>query len=118
MIDAVYLQCYDGSSRNTVAPWHDSLQTNIPVYPIFLCRGAFGKCSSNHNSKTPDEIKAQMVSFKKDYTGMSGGAIWQMADVKNYVRMNCAALDSSSGSAATVSEYLEQLRNSLQEGLQ
>ena len=118
LIDAVYLQCYNGGTRNTVAPWHDSLQTNIPVYPIFLCRGAFGKCSANHNSKTPDEIKAQMISFKKDYAAMSGGAIWQMADVKNYVRMNCAALDSSSGSAATVREYLEQLRNSLQEGLQ
>jgi len=46
------------------------------------------------------------------------GAIWQMADVKNYVRMNCAALDSSSGSASTVREYLKQLKNSLQEGLQ
>ena len=118
LIDAVYLQCYDGGTRNTVAPWHDSLQTNIPVYPIFLCRGAFGKCSSDHNSKTPDEIKAQTIAFKKDYTKMSGGAIWQMADIINYVRMNCAAQDSSSGNAGTVIEYLQQLKNSLKEGLQ
>jgi hypothetical protein len=118
LIDAIYLQCYDGGRRNTVAPWQDSLQTNIPVYPIFLCRGAFGKCSSTHNSKTPEEIKTQMIAFKKDHAAMSGGAIWQMADVKNFVRMNCAALDSSSGSAATVREYLDQLKNSLQDGLQ
>jgi len=111
-------KCYNGGTRNTVAAWHDSLQINIRAYPIFLYRGAFGKCSSNQNGKTTDEIKAQMISFKEDYAAMSGGAIWQMADVKNYVRMNCAALDSSSGSAATVSGYLEQLRNSLKEGLQ
>ena len=118
LIDAVYLQCYDGGTRNTVAPWHDSLKTDIPVYPIFLCRGAFSSCSTNHNSKTPDEIKAQTIAFKKDYPQMSGGAIWQMADIINYVRMNCAVQDSSSGNAVTVSEYLAQLKNSLKEGLQ
>jgi len=117
LIDAVYLQCYDGGARNTVAPWHDSLQNDIPVYPIFLCRGAFSSCSTNHNSKTPGEIKAQTIAFKKDYPQMSGGAIWQMADIKNYVHMNCAARDSSSGSAVTVTEYLEQLKYSLEEGL-
>ena len=57
-----------------------------------------------------------MISFKKDYAAMSGGAIWQMADVKNYVRMNCAAVNSSSGSVPTVGEYLQQLKNSLQKG--
>jgi hypothetical protein len=118
LIDAVYLQCYDGGTRNTVAPWHDSLQAGIPVYPIFLCRGAFSSCSTNHNSKTPGEIKALTISFKKDYPQMSGGAIWQMADVINYVRMNCAAKDSSYGTATTVSEYLAQLKNSLAEGLE
>ena len=56
--------------------------------------------------------------FKKDYPQMSGGAIWQMADIINYVRMNCAVQDSSSGNAVTVSEYLAQLKNSLKEGLQ
>lgn len=117
VIDAVYLQCYDGGTRNTVAPWHDSLQTDIPVYPIFLCRGSFSSCSTSHNSKTPAEIKTQMIAFKKDYPQMSGGAVWQMADVINYIHMNCAAKDSSSGSAVTVTEYLTLLKNSLEDGL-
>lgn len=117
LVDAVYLQCYDGGTRNTPAPWHDTLSSNIPVYPIFLCRGAFDKCSTDHNSKTPDEIAALMQQFKKDYPGISGGAIWQMADVKNYVRMGCATKDTTSGNAASVSEYLKQLNTSLKEGL-
>jgi hypothetical protein len=32
--------------------------------------------------------------------------------------MNCANKDSSSGNAATINEYLKQLKNSLEEGLQ
>ena len=117
LVDAVYLQCYDGGTRNTPAPWHDSVATNIPVYPIFLCRGAFDKCTTDHNSKTPDEIKGEMIRFKKDYPAMSGGAIWQMADVKNYIKMGCAAQEPASGNATSVSEYLEQLNTSLKEGL-
>jgi hypothetical protein len=117
LVDAVYLQCYDGGTRNTPAPWHDSVATSIPVYPIFLCRGAFDKCATDHNSKTPDEIKAEMIRFKKDYPALSGGAIWQMADVKNYVKMNCANQEPASGNAASVSEYLRQLNISLKEGL-
>jgi hypothetical protein len=48
---------------------------------------------------------------------MSGGAIWQMADVKNYIKMNCAAREPASGNATTVTEYLEQLNTSLKQGL-
>ena len=117
LIDGIYLQCYDGGTRNTPAPWHDSVAANIPVYPIFLCRGSFDKCTTDHNSKTPDEIKAEMIRFKKDYPGMRGGAIWQMADVKNYIKMNCAVQDPASGSATSVREYLDQLKNSLREVL-
>jgi len=117
LVDAVYVQCYDGGVRNAPGQWKDSLATNIPVYPIFLCRGAFSTCSSTHNSKTPDEIKAEMIRFKKGYPGMTGGAIWQMADVKDYIRRNCAVQDPESGSAASISQYLTQLRNSLKEGL-
>lgn len=117
LIDAIYLQCYDGGTRNTPAPWHDSVATNIPVYPIFLCRGAFDKCTTNHNSKTPDEIKAEMIRFKKDYPGMSGGAIWQIADVKNYIKLGCAGKEPASGSATSASEYLQQLYKSLKEEL-
>ena len=118
LVDAVYLQCYDGGTRNTPAPWHDSVAANIPVYPIFLCRGAFDKCSTDHNSKTPGEINAEVVRFRKDYPAMSGGAIWQIADVKNYIKMGCAAQEPASGNATTVSEYLRQLNTSLKEGLQ
>ena len=117
LIDAVYLQCYDGGARNTPGPWPKNLDTQIPVYPIFLCRGAFSTCSGSHNSKTPVEIKDEMARFKKEYPGMKGGAIWQMADIKDYISMNCAVQYPESGTATAVSQYLALLRNSLQEGL-
>jgi len=117
LIDAIYLQCYDGGTGNTPAPWVKDLATQLPVYPIFLCRGAFSTCSTSHNSKTPDEIKTDMLQFKKDYPGMTGGAIWQMADIKGYVHRHCAVEMPESGSAVTVSQYLEQLKNSLKTAL-
>jgi hypothetical protein len=117
VIDAIYLQCYDGGSRNTPGKWVDSLASDIPLYPIFLCRGAFSTCATNHNSKSPDEIRAEMIRFKTTYPGMNGGAIWQMEDVKNYVKNNCAIHDPRSGTAASVKEYMMQLKNSLKEGL-
>jgi hypothetical protein len=117
LIDAIYLQCYDGGARNVPVNWIRALEPTIPLYPIFLCRGAFSACATTHNSKTPDEIKAEMIRFKKDYPGMSGGAIWQMADVKQYVKRGCAVQDTTSGSATAVAQYLSQLKNSLKEGL-
>jgi len=58
-----------------------------------------------------------MARFKTTYPGMTGGAIWQMADIKDYIRMNCAVQYPESGTASSVSGYLALLRNSLQEGL-
>jgi hypothetical protein len=112
-VDAIYLQCYDGGSRNTPDKWVDSLAGNIPLYPIFLCRGSFSTCSTTHNSKSADEIRAEMIRFKKTYPHMSGGAVWQMEDVKNFVKYNCAVKDPQSGTATSVKEYLMQLKNSL-----
>lgn len=117
LIDAVYLQCYDGGQRNEVGPWVKDLGLNVPLYPIFMCRGAFGSCGNRKKSLSPVEIKAEMVRYKQQYPGMAGGAIWQMADVKNYVIKGCAVQDSTSGTATTVPEYLSQLKNSLQTGL-
>jgi len=117
VVDAVYLQCYDGGKHNTPGPWVRGLQSSVPVYPIFLCRGAFSTCGTSHNSKTPGEIKADMRAFKKEYPGISGAGLWQMADVKAYVRMNCAVKDTASGDAGSVREYLDQLKRSLSEGL-
>lgn len=117
LIDAIYLQCYDGGARTSPGPWVKNAGTDIPVYPIFLCRGAFNTCATDHNSKTPDEIKAQMIHFKKDYPAMKGGAIWQMADIKDYVNMGCAVKDPAYGSATSVVEYISQLKNSLQAAL-
>lgn len=117
LIDAIYLQCYDGGSRNTPEKWIDSLGNAVPLYPIFLCRGSFSGCSNKHNAKSPDEIKAEMIRFKKIYPGMSGGAIWQMQDVKSYIKINCAVQDPQSGTATSVKEYMLQLKNSLKEGL-
>lgn len=113
LIDAIYLQCYDGGARNTPGPWVNDLGTTVPLYPIFLCRGAFSTCATNHNSKKPDEIRAEMTRFKKEYPGMTGGAIWQMADIKEYVRMNCSVQDTASGTATSVEQYLLQLKNSV-----
>jgi hypothetical protein len=117
LIDAIYLQCYDGGRNNVPGIWKNKLETDIPVYPIFLCRGAFSSCSAVHNAKTPADIKSEMLRFKKDYPAMSGGAIWQMADVKSYIRNNCAVQDPTSGSSTSVSQYIIDLRTGLQEGL-
>ncbi len=113
LVDAVYLQCYDGGRRNTPAPWATALGNNVPVYPIFLCRGAFSTCKTNHNSKTPEEIRLLMDQYKKEYTSLSGAGIWQMEDVKSFVRMNCTIHDPSSGTAVSVSDYLQQLKKAL-----
>jgi hypothetical protein len=118
LIDAIYLQCYDGGAHNTPGEWVDSLPGNIPLYPIFLCRGSFSTCATNHNSKSPDEIRAEMIRFKTTDPTISGGAIWQMQDVRNYIKSNCSVQDPQSGTAISVNEYLMQLKNSLQEGLQ
>jgi hypothetical protein len=117
VVDAIYLQCYDGGSRNTPGKWVDSLPGEIPLYPIFLCRGAYSTCSTSHGSKSPAEIKTEMIRFHTIYPGMKGGAIWQMQDVKNFVRTNCAISDPQSGSAGSVKEYLIQLKDSLKAGL-
>lgn len=117
LIDAIYLQCYDGGTRNTPGPWVTALGSAIPIYPIFLCRGSFSTCGTSHNSKTSAEIRAEMQKFKTEYPGMSGGAIWQMADVKGFVRLHCAVVDPTSGTAVTVSGFLGELRESLKAGL-
>ena len=113
LIDAIYLQCYDGGARNAPGPWVAKLPGNIPIDPIFSCRGAFGTCASSHGSQTPAEIQTRLAAFKKDYPAMSGAALWQVADIKEYIKMNCAVKDTSSGNAASVPAYLDQLRNSL-----
>jgi hypothetical protein len=117
VVDAIYLQCYDGGARNTMGPWVTALGDALPIYPIFLCRGSFSTCGTSHNSKTPAEIRAQMLQFKADYPGMRGGAIWQMADIKGYVRMNCALRDPASGDAVSAGQFLGELRESLKAGL-
>ncbi len=117
LIDAIYLQCYDGGKFNVPGVWKEKLETTLPVYPIFLCRGAFSTCNPVHNSKTPAEIKAEMIRFKKDYPQMAGGAIWQMADIKNFIKNNCAVQIPESGTSATFSQYILDLRNGLMEGL-
>ncbi|MBS1601626.1 MAG: hypothetical protein JST42_03080 [Bacteroidetes bacterium] len=116
LIDAIYLQCYDGGARNAPGQWVDKLPAGLPIDPIFSCRGAFGTCGSSHGSQTPEEIGARLAAFKKDYPAMSGAALWQVADIKDYIRMNCAVKDPSSGNAGSVADYLSLLKNSLEIG--
>jgi hypothetical protein len=61
----------------------------------------------------PDQMKAQMKNFKAGYPALSGGAIWQMADINSYIQMNCAIVDPESGTARTVHQYLHQLAAAL-----
>lgn len=117
LIDAIYLQCYDGGARNIPARWDSSLATTLPIHPLFLCRGSYSTCAASHNGKTPTEIRTTMAHWKKEYPAMRGGAIWQVADLKAYVKMNCALSDPSSGDATTLSQYLGELREALLEGL-
>ena len=113
-VDAIYLQCYDGGKGNTPGPWIQAMGSSVPVVPIFLCRGAFSTCGTSHNSKTPDEIRMDMQAFRKESPGLKGGGLWQIADVKDYIRMNCGVQDPASGNATTVPQYLDQLRKSLE----
>jgi hypothetical protein len=113
VVDAVYLQCYDGGKNNIPGDWVQGMGTKAPVYPIFLCRGAFSTCGVSHNSKSPEEIRAQMKEFATGAPGIHGGGIWQLADIKDYVRRNCVVEDPSSGTSKTAKEYLEQLKRSL-----
>jgi hypothetical protein len=117
LIDAIYLQCYDGGARNAPGQWVSQLPAGVPIDPIFSCRGAFGTCGPSHGSQTPAEIRTRMATFKKDYPGMSGAALWQVADIKDYIKMGCPVKDPSSGNAATVADYVSQLKNSLRGGL-
>jgi hypothetical protein len=55
----------------------------------------------------------QLREFKTGDPELRGAGIWQMADIKDYVRQRCAETDPSSGSATTVPQYLQQLRESL-----
>lgn len=113
VIDAIYLQCYDGGKDEAPGNWVRGLATAVPVYPIFLCRGAFSTCGVSHNSKSPEEIRAQMQQFQNDDPVLRGGGVWQLADIKDYVRQRCAITDPTSGSAGTVRQYLVQLRDAL-----
>ena len=113
VVDAIYLQCYDGGKDAVPGEWVRGLASTVPVYPIFLCRGAFSTCDVSHNSKSPRAIRAQLQEFKAGDPELRGAGVWQMADIKEYVRQRCAVSDPSSGSATTVPQYLEQLRESL-----
>lgn len=113
VVDAVYLQCYDGGKNAVPGDWYRALGSVLPVEPIFLCRGAFSTCGVSHNSKSPEEMKLQLAEFRKNYPEMRGAGVWQMADIKSYVRQNCAVVDPSSGTAGTVPGYLSQLKNCL-----
>jgi hypothetical protein len=117
VVDAIYLQCYDGGRNANPGKWAEAMKPVQPVYPIFMCRGSFGTCGTSHNSKSTTEITAEMIRFKKDYPAMSGASLWQMADVKSFVKNNCAVVDPASGSARSVSEFLAQLKASLETGL-
>jgi hypothetical protein len=117
IIDGIYLQCYDGGAKNTVGPWVKALGNELPIYPIFLCRGSFSTCGTSHNSKSVTEIRAEMLRFKAEYPEMRGAAIWQMADIKGFVRMNCALQDPASGDAVSAGQFLGELRESLKAGL-
>jgi hypothetical protein len=117
VVDALYLQCYDGGIRNEIKDWVTALQPKQPIYPIFMVRGSFSTCGSIKGSKSVEEIRAQLKGFKKEYLEMSGAAIWQMADLKAFVELGCAVKEPASGSAKSVAEFLSQLKKALKSEL-
>jgi len=117
VVDALYLQCYDGGVRNEIKDWIAALKPQQPIYPIFMVRGSFSTCDSYKGSKSVEEIKTQLKGFKKDYPAMSGAAIWQVQDLKKFVEMECAVKAPASGTAQSVAEFLSQLKRALNSGL-
>jgi hypothetical protein len=113
LIDLVYLQCYDGGTYNTPGQWQGLLSATVPIFPILNCHGSFGVCYTTRNSMSPDSMKITMKNFKIGYPALTGGAIWQMADVNSYIQMNCAIIDPGSGTAIRVRQYLLQLAAAL-----
>jgi len=117
VVDALYLQCYDGGAKNDIKDWVSALKCKQPIYPIFMTRGSFSTCSVYKGSKSVAEIKAQLKDFKRDYPEISGAAIWQMQDLKNFVKMGCAVKEPTSGSAESVAEFLSELKKTLKKGI-
>jgi len=117
VVDALYLQCYDGGIRNDIKDWVQGLKPAQPIYPIFMVRGSFSTCDTHKGSKSVAEISKQLHGFKKDYPEMSGAAIWQMEDLKSFVTLGCAIKEPSSGTATSVAEFLSQLKKALKKEL-
>jgi hypothetical protein len=117
VVDALYLQCYDGGAENEIKDWVGALKPKQPIYPVFMVRGSFSTCDTYKGSKSVTEIKTQLKGFKNDYPGISGAAIWQMEDLKNFVKMGCAVKEPTSGSAKSVAAFLSQLKKTLKSEL-
>jgi hypothetical protein len=117
VVDALYLQCYDGGIKNEIKDWVTALKPKQPIYPIFMVRGSFSTCDPYKGSKSVAEIRTQLKGFKKGYPEMSGAAIWQMEDLKSFVKLGCAVKDPTSGTAKTVAEFLTQLKKGLKSEL-
>jgi len=117
VVDALYLQCYDGGIRNEIKNWVEALKPSQPIYPIFMVRGSFSRCDTYKGSKSVAEITTQLNGFKRDYPKMSGAAIWQVEDLKNFVSLGCALKQPDSGSAKSVTEFLSQLKNAFTSSL-
>jgi hypothetical protein len=117
VVDALYLQCYDGGAENEIKDWVGALKPKQPIYPVFMVRGSFSTCDTYKGSKSVTEIKTQLKGFKNDYPEISGAAIWQMEDLKRFVKMGCAVKEPTSGSAKSVAGFLSQLKKTLKSEL-
>jgi hypothetical protein len=82
-----------------------------------MVRGSFSTCDTYKGSKSVTEIKTQLKGFKNDYPGISGAAIWQMEDLKSFVKMGCTVKEPTSGSAKSVAGFLSQLKKTLKSEL-
>jgi len=117
VVDALYLQCYDGGAENEIKDWVGALKPKQPIYPVFMVRGSFSTCDTYKGSKSVTEIKTQLKGFKNDYPEISGAAIWQMEDLKSFVKMGCTVKEPTSGSAKSVAGFLSQLKKTLKSEL-
>ena len=64
VVDAIYLQCYDGGQYNDPGQWNQAFGNGVKVYP-----GLWG------NTSTVSQTVAQMRSWQQAL-GMNGGFMW------------------------------------------
>ncbi len=76
IVDAVYLQCYDGGAGNNPATWN-TLFGGLKVTP-----GLWGRHNNNSTGDSPASVQSRMVGWRNS-AGVTGGFMWLYDDLQN-----------------------------------